>query len=182
MKKRQPPRITGRRQAARTRIFNIEEVDLEFSNGAHRTYERVLGSNRGAVLVAPLTSDRELLLVREYATGMQRYELTFVKGNVDPGEDMLQAANRELQEEIAQAARVLRHLHSITTAPGYLRHTTHVVLAQELYPASRDGDEPEPLEQVRWPLERLDALLEEEEFTDARSVATIYLLQRHLDI
>ena len=97
------PTVTARRPAARTRVFHIEEVDLVFANGARRTYERILGSDRGAVLVAPV-DDELLWLVREYATGMDRYELTFVKGNVDPGEDLLTAANRELQEEIGMAA------------------------------------------------------------------------------
>lgn len=180
MSKRPPPRVIDRRPAANTRVFRIEEVDLVFANGARRTYERILGSDRGAVLVAPV-DDEVLHLVREYATGMDRYELTFVKGNVDPGEDMLAAANRELREEIGMAARSLEHLHSVTTAPGYLRHSTHMVLARDLIEdRSEDGDEPEPLEHVTWPLSRLDTLLGHEEFTDSRSVAALFLLQRWL--
>lgn len=179
MKDNQQPRIVARRQAALTRVFNIEEVDLVFSNGARRTYERVLGSVEGAVLVMALKDD-SILLVREYATGMDRYELSFVKGNVDAGEDLLKAANRELQEEIGFAARHLEHLYSVTTAPGYLRHRTHLVVAEDLYPQARDGDEPEPLEVVPWRLDRIHLLLENDEFSDARSLAALYLLERHL--
>jgi len=176
---RRKPTVTERRRAARTRVFDIEEVHLDFANGAKRVYERVLGSDRGAVLVAPV-DDESLWLVREYATGMDRYELSFVKGNVDPGEDALAAANRELQEEIGMGARHLEPLYSMTTAPGYLRHCTHAVIARDLFPSTRDGDEPEPLEVVRWPLRDLESLLDEEEFTDARSVASLFLLQRYL--
>ena len=176
---RDRPRVAGRRRAARTRIFDIEEVDLVFANGARRTYERILGSVEGAVLVVPLKDD-SVLLVREYATGMDRYELSFVKGNIDAGEELLSAANRELQEEIGFAAHHLDHLYSVTTAPGYLRHRTHVVVAEGLYARTREGDEPEPLELVPWRLDRLEQLLDNEEFTDARSVAALYLLERHL--
>jgi ADP-ribose diphosphatase len=180
MTDRPKPRIVERRSAARTRVFHIEEVDLVFANGARRTYERILGSDRGAVLVAPV-HDGELHLVREYATGMDRYELTFVKGNVDPGEDILEAANRELKEEIGMGAQRLEHVQSMTTAPGYLRHSTHMVLARELFPSPcDDGDEPEPLQCIRWPIERLDELLGHEEFTDSRSVAALFLLQDRL--
>jgi ADP-ribose diphosphatase len=176
---RTAPTVIARRPAARTRVFDIEEVELVFNNGARRTYERVLGSDEGAVLVAPVDKVH-LYLVREYATGMDRYELTFVKGNVDAGEDLLSAADRELQEEIGMGARELEHLRSMTTAPGYLRHSTHVILASDLYPNRLDGDEPEPLETVSWPLDNLEALLEHPEFTDARSVAVALLLQRRL--
>lgn len=179
MSRHRRPTIVARRQAARTRVFNIEEVDLVFPNGARRTYERVLGSVEGAVLVMPLQDDA-ILLVREYATGMDRYELSFVKGNIDAGEDLLEAANRELQEEIGLAARRLEHLHSVTTAPGYLRHRTHMVVAEDLYPRSCDGDEPEPLQVVTWPLDQRHLLLEHDEFTDARSIAALYLLERYL--
>ena len=51
MRGSQPPRVVARRQAARTRVFHIEEVDLVFANGARRTYERIVGSAEGAVLV-----------------------------------------------------------------------------------------------------------------------------------
>ena len=179
MTHRAKPQVVARRSAARTRVFHIEEVDLLFSNGATRTYERILGSDRGAVLVAPV-DDQNLHLVREYATGMDRYEVTFIKGNVDPDEDMLEAANRELQEEIGLGAHHLEHVLSMTTAPGYLRHSTHMVLARDLYASPRDGDEPEPLQHVTWPLAALDDLLKHEEFTDSRSVAALFLLQRRL--
>lgn len=179
MTSRIAPTIVERRPAARTRVFNIEEMDLEFTNGARRTYERVLGSEEGAVLVIPVDVEN-LILVREYAAGMNRYELTFVKGNIDPGEDALRAANRELQEETGLAARNLRHIRSMTTAPGYLRHSTHVILATGLYDSPQQGDEPEPLEVIPWPMSDLDALLDQEEFTDARSVASLLLLQREM--
>ena len=54
------------------------------------------------------------------------------------------------------------------------------MLASDLYASARDGDEPEPLEVTEWPLDRLDALLDHDEFTDARSVATLFILQRRL--
>ena len=179
MRRNDPPRVVARRLAARTRVFHIEEVDLVFANGAHRTYERIVGPAEGAVLVVPLREDT-VLLVREYATGMDRYELSFVKGNVDAGEALLDAANRELQEEIGFAARRLELLYSMTTAPGYLRHNTHVVVAEGLYPRTGEGDEPEPLQIVPWALDGLEELLDHHEFTDARSVAALYLLERYL--
>lgn len=174
------PRILGRTQVAQTRIFRVEALDLEFSNGSRRRFERILGDETDSVLVVPLREDRTLLLVREYAAGSDRYELGLPKGIVEPGEAVLEAANREIREEVGFGARDLRGLGTVSLAPAYIRHQTHLVLARELYPESAEGDEPEPLEVVPWSLERLDDLFERDDFSEARSIAALCLVRRFL--
>ncbi|QFY89990.1 ADP compounds hydrolase NudE [Magnetovirga frankeli] len=175
------PQIHHRELIADTGIFRVQSLELEFSNGACRRYQRILGSPQGAVLVVPLLDADTLLLIREYATAMERYELAFPKGHIEAGESAEQAANRELQEEVGYAAERLEPLDSVTLAPGYLQHTTHLVLARRLYPQRLPGDEPEPIEVVPWPLSRSDELLGRTDFTEARSRLALLLLQRHLN-
>ncbi len=174
------PTVHARRSIANTGIFRIEEMDLEFSNGATRKYQRIVGSDRGAVLIIPMPDPESVLLIREYGAAMERYELAFPKGSIDPGEDPLQAANREIQEETGFGARHLEILHSVTVAPGYLYHTTHIVLATGLYPSRLEGDEPEPIEVVPWRLDDFEPLLARDDFTEARSIAAFCLLRDRL--
>ncbi|MCB1857398.1 MAG: ADP compounds hydrolase NudE [Gammaproteobacteria bacterium] len=173
----QKPTIRARHPIADTGIFTIEELDLEFANGVKRSYQRLVGSERGAVLVIPILGDDTLLLIREYTAGMNRYELAFPKGSVDVGEQPLDAANRELQEEVGYAARQLRLLTSMTIAPGYLYHTTHIVMARNLYPQRLPGDEPEPIEVVPWKIGDYRRLLERPDFTESRSIAGLYIIR-----
>jgi ADP-ribose diphosphatase len=173
------PKIVGRRLAAQTRIFRIEAVDLEFSNGNRRTFERILGGTDSVVVVA-MADAQTVLLIREYAAGVDRYELGLPKGVVDPGEDPLAAAHRELREEVGMGARDLRLIHSLSLVPGYIQHTSRLVLAQDLYPDPAVGDEPEPVEVVPWPLARLDTLLARDDFSEARSIAGLFLARRWL--
>jgi ADP-ribose diphosphatase len=172
-----PPRITSRNICAKTKIFTVEALDLEFNNGTQCQYERLKGSARGAVLVVALQDDNTVVLIHEYAAGVERYELAFPKGKIDPGESILDAANRELKEEIGFGARRLEHITSYTVAPGYLGHTTHVVLAEDLYPERLVGDEPEPIEVVTWRLDDVAGLLAREDVTEARSIAALYLVR-----
>jgi ADP-ribose diphosphatase len=116
-----------------------------------------------------------VLLIREYAAGVHRYELALPKGRVEDGEDMHTAANRELMEEIGYGAGKLQTLMRMTLAPGYLSHVTDIILAEELYPQRLSGDEPEPIEIVPWSLSCLDELLEREDCTEARSIAALYM-------
>jgi ADP-ribose diphosphatase len=173
------PKILRRRLVAESRVFRIEQVDLLFPNGVQRSFERIPGGS-DSVLILPLRDPETLLLIREYSAGTDRYELGFPKGIIEPGEDPLAAANREIREEVGYAARDLRLIHRLSLVPGYIGHHTQVVLARDLYPSPLPGDEPEPLEVVAWPLSDLDALLGREDFDEARCVAALLLLERHL--
>jgi ADP-ribose diphosphatase len=170
------PRITGRRIVASSHLFKVEELDLQFSNGACRRFERIVGGSAPAsVLIIPMLDHDIVLLVREYAAAMDRYELGLPKGLVEQGEDPLHAANREIMEEVGHGARRLRRLTELTLAPAYIEHRTLVILAQDLYPQRIPGDEPEPPEVVPWRLSELDSLLQRTDCTEARTVAALYL-------
>lgn len=181
MSQRQKPEILHRKLVARSRLFQIEQVHLRFSNQAERYYERMRGNNRGAVMVVPVHQG-DLLLALEYAAGTHEYELGFPKGLVDPGETPTQAANRELQEEIGFAAGRLTFLKELSLAPGYFASKMQIFLAEELTPSQLEGDEPEPIEVMPWPLKNWQDLLSEENFSESRSVSALFLAQKHLKL
>jgi len=173
------PEILAQRTVAKSRLFQIEELELRFSNGEQRTFERLASRGPGAVLVVPMLDDQTVLLIREYAAGLERYELSLPKGLIDPGETAVQAANRELMEEVGYGARQLTPMTTLSLAPGYLAHQTQLILARDLYPERRDGDEPEPLQVVPWSLAKLPELLQRDDFSEARSVAALFLASQH---
>jgi ADP-ribose diphosphatase len=174
------PKIHDRRNRKPGNIFTIEELDLEFSNGEKRTFERVVSRGLGAVIVVPIQDKDTVLLVREYAVGMHHYEMGLVKGRLEPGESIVEGAQRELQEEAGFAARDLRELTALSLAPGYMTHVTHVVLARDLYPSKLEGDEPEELEVVPWPLAKLDELTARPDCTEGRTIAALYIARDFL--
>ena len=179
-KVRQVPEILRAETIARTRLFRVERLNLRFANGAEVEYERVPSSTIDSVLVIPVLDATTLLLVREYAAGTHRYELGFPKGVIEREEELLAAANREIMEEIGYGAHRLRHLSSMTIAPGYIGHTTHIVLAEELYRQQLPGDEPEEIEVIPWSLDDTARLLARADFTEARSIAALFLARETL--
>lgn len=176
-----PPEILSDEVVAKSRLFTVESLELKFSNGEQRQYERIRGGGRGAVMIVPLNIDNELLLVREYCAGTNDYQLGFPKGLIDPGETPEQAANRELKEEVGFGAEQLQPLKVVSMAPSYFNATMHILFAQQLYPQTLVGDEPEPLVVVKWPLTDWQSLLQQSDFTEARSVAALLLLTKHLE-
>ena len=140
-------------------------------------YERLVSKGDGAVLIVPMLDNETVLLIREYAAGTERYELGLPKGKVEAGEDVLEAANREIMEEVGHGARHLQLLKRVSLAPGYMGHYTNLLLARDLYPATAPGDEPEPLEVVPWKLSRLDELIAGDECTEGRSLLALYMVR-----
>jgi len=169
------PVIHDRRERRPADLFRVEQLDLEFSNGERRTYERLISRGVGAVIVVAMPDDDHVLLVREYACGVHRYELGLPKGRLEPGESYTEGANRELQEECGYGARELSELGHLTLAPGYMTHRTHVILARDLYTSRLPGDEPEEIEVVKWPMSDLVSLVRREDCTEGRTIAALYM-------
>ncbi|MGF1545852.1 MAG: ADP compounds hydrolase NudE [Thiotrichales bacterium] len=175
------PQIERRELIARTRLFHIEQLDIVFGNGRQVSYERLVTGGLGAVLAVPMLDANTALLIREYSAGTDRYELALPKGRMEPGETPEQAANREMTEEIGYAARRLTPLTRLSLAPAYMAHAIHLVLAEDLYPERAQGDEPEPLEVVPWPLDQLLELSLREDCSEARSIAALYMVRDYLN-
>ena len=177
----QKPQILDRHIVAQSRLFTIESMELRFSNGVERTYERLVPGGSGAVMMVPINEKGEVLLIREYGAGMEDYTLTLPKGAVDLGETVEQAALRELQEEIHFGAKQLHFLKKMSLSPSYMKSGIDVLIALDLYQASLPGDEPEPLEVVTWPLADIDTLVMRADVTEGRAIAALYMAKAWLE-
>jgi ADP-ribose diphosphatase len=168
------PIIHATREIERSRFLRLEQVDLEFSNGARRTFERMRPGGLGAVIIVPMLDAETVLLVCEYGVGLDRYELGLPKGRLDPGETVEEGADRELKEEVGYGARRLTPLHQLSLSPSYMSHIAHVVLAQELYPQRLPG------EVVPWKLADLHTLVARDDVTEGRSIAALFMAREYL--
>lgn len=177
---KQLPQITHRKQVAQSTLFGIEQIDLTFSNGEQRQYERMMGAGRGAVMIVPMIDDT-LLLVREYCAGTHSYILGFPKGLIDEGEQAEKAANRELQEEVGYASEELVKISEVMMAPAFFNAKMTIFLATNLHASKLEGDEPEPLEVVHWSIKDYKELLQQPDFTEARSIAALMLVRDHFE-
>ncbi|CBL45485.1 Conserved hypothetical protein [gamma proteobacterium HdN1] len=171
------PKILKREVVAQSRFFGVEQLHLRFSNGVERVYERLRSPRIPAVMVVALKDEDTVLLIREYSGGLDNYQLTLPKGALELGEPLFDGACRELREEVGFGARRFKELKRLSLSPGYMGHMIYVVLAEDLYPAPLDGDEPEPLEVVEHPLEDMDRLIRAADFTEARALAALYMVR-----
>lgn len=173
----QPPKILSRRSVTDSEMFKVEAVDLEFSNGERRYYEYLLSGTFPAVIIVAMINHSECLLVQEFGIGLEEYQWGLPKGRVDEGESLIEAANRELQEEAGYAAKSLTVLKTLSQSPNYMQHKIHIVLAEDLYKSKLEGDEPEPLAVQRIDLKQLDSVIGRADLSEARSIAALYIVR-----
>jgi ADP-ribose pyrophosphatase len=140
--------------------------------------ERAIVHHPGAVGVVCHDGER-LLLVRQPREAVGDPDaLEIPAGKLEPDEDVMTSARRELAEEVGLAAAEWVHLSSFHTSVGVLDEEVHLYLATGLTPASAEVHEDERIEIVRWPLSDLDGALAATH--DAKTIIGLLLLRDRL--
>ena len=115
--------------------MTVRVDEIEFADGTTGTWD-VLHKGDFALIV-PIHTDGRLELVRQYRYPPQSWSLEFPQGMIDPGEDPLVAATRELAEETGWRAGTVRPLGRFMQAVGFSDQFCAVYLATELSPGER---------------------------------------------
>ena len=154
------------------RVFHVRRDQVKLPNG-HLTHLDIV-SHAGAVAILP-HHEGQIWFVRQYrhAAGQELLELP--AGGLEPGEEPAACAQRELQEEIGMAATTLQRLGTIFLAPGYSTELLHIFFADGLTPSRLPGDEDEIIHLEKFSVEQVYALVEQDFFKDAKTLAVLAL-------
>lgn len=146
--------------------LNIDTVTLP--NGVTVDLETI--RHPGASAVVPLKDDGTVVLIRQFrhAAGGFIYEIP--AGKLNPGEDPLSCAARELEEEIGYRASSFVLLSRIFTAPGFADEVIHVYKATGLTPGRQQLDRDEVLEVVEIPLAEAIRKIEDGTIRDSKTI------------
>lgn len=137
--------------------------------------ERELVRHWGAVGMVPLDRDGDVFLVRQYRHPAGKELLEIPAGKLRQGEDPLECARRELEEEIGYRASIWTRLTSFFTSPGFSDEVLHLYLAEGLEPTQASPEEDEFLEVIKVPLEEALELVASGEIEDSKSIVGIAL-------
>jgi ADP-ribose pyrophosphatase len=157
------------------------EVRVErFRHADGEEVEREIVRHRGAVGILAYDEER-VWLVRQPRETVERELLEIPAGRLDvEGETPLQAARRELAEEVGLGAERWDPIASVYTSAGFTDELVHLFAATGLREASAESEENERIEIVPWPLERVDDAIAE--CRDAKTMIALLWLARHLNI
>ena len=135
--------------------------------------EREIVEHPGAVAIVAVDTEGFVTLVRQLREPTRKRLLEIPAGTAEPGEQPLETARRELQEECGLTGGEWRELAAFWTTPDFCRERMHVfaVDGAERGEAAPAGDE--ELELIRWPVAEIGRRLHEIE--DAKTLAGLLL-------
>lgn len=154
------------------RVFDFTVENVTFPNGVNIDLEII--RHPGASAVVPLTSDNEVIMLKQYrhAVGSLLWEIPAGTFDVDDATPLV-CARRELIEETGYAADSWESLGAVTPLAGYSDERIHLFLARNLSPATQSLDPDEFLEVHSIPLEKVAAMILDGEIEDAKTIAGI---------
>lgn len=170
-------RRTGGREIFHGRIITVKEDQVELPDGRASTREVVL--HPGAVALLPVDVADNIVMVRQFRYTVGEVLLETPAGKLEPGEDPLTCAGRELAEETGLAAHRLTCLTRFYTSPGFSNELIHLFLAEDLYEVRADtADDEEFIEVVRVPLPDAVAMVHDGRIKNAITVIAVLEAER----
>ncbi len=152
------------------RLDKIREDQIE--------YEREIVEHRGCAVIVPLFPDRTIAMVRQYRHATGKYLLEIPAGMLEIGEEPLEGARRELEEEIGVTARKIEPLAAFYISPGFLTEKMSLFLATALTETGQKLEDDELLTIERIPLDEAVEMATDGRIEDAKSIVAILLTQK----
>ena len=148
---------------------NLFDVTLE-RWGAH---EREIVDHPGAVAIVAVDREGMLNLVRQRREAARRELVELPAGTLEEGEQPLECARRELEEETGLTGGTWHEAASFYTTPGFCRERMHLFFAENLEPGRASPEADEELELIRWPVREIGSHLRDVE--DAKTLVGLLL-------
>ncbi|WP_100407062.1 NUDIX hydrolase [Bacillus solitudinis] len=163
-----------------TEIFSGKVIDLkveevELPNGKKSTREIV--KHPGAVAVIPVTKEGKIVLVRQFRKALDKTIIEIPAGKLEKGEEPLECAKRELEEETGYKSESLKFIVSFYTSPGFADELIHLYFTEDLEQGTANTDEDEFLDVLEVTIEEAESLIEDQRIHDAKTVYAVQFLK-----
>ena len=160
-------------QIFKGRVISLQVDDVQLPDGQRAKREIV--KHPGAVAVIAITDDQKIVLVEQYRKALERSIIEIPAGKMEPNEEPIITAQRELEEETGYGCQELVYIQSFATSPGFADEVIHLYAAQQLFKieSPQAGDEDEFIELLHVTIEEAEALVAAGDIFDAKTAFAV---------
>lgn len=165
------------------KILDVELHQVELPDGSTSTRE-ILKHN-GAVAILALTKDNEVILVEQYRKAVESNTLEIPAGKLELGEDPLEAAVRELEEETGYKAEKekFEKIFNLHPAIGYSSELIIIYFVSGLEnQGQQDLDDDEFVNCKKYSIEETFKLIADNKITDSKTLSALFWLKNRIGI
>jgi ADP-ribose pyrophosphatase len=141
-------------------------------------HEREIVEHPGAVAIVAVDAQGMVTLVRQLREAARKHLLELPAGTLEHGEQPLDSAKRELEEETGLTGGTWRQLGGFWTTPGFCREYMHLFAVEGAESGDANPEADEEFEIVRWNVQDIASRLDEVE--DAKTLAGLLLYLRQV--
>ena len=160
------------------KLLHVKSDNVRLLNGNEATREYIL--HPGAAMIIAMLDEKTIVLERQYRYPLDRHFIELPAGKIDPGEDPLDTAKRELREECGYIATEWRHLTTLHPGIGYSNERIELYLARGLTQAGNQLDEDEFLEILHVPVSEAMTWIRDGRITEAKAVTGLLWAEKLL--
>lgn len=164
------------RTVYRGRLLHVQEDDVRLPDGKPARREYIV--HPGAAVMLAMPDAHSVLMERQYRYAVRSHVYELPAGKIDPGEDPLDTAKRELEEETGYRAREWRHLLTTYPVVGYSNERIELYLARDLEHVGHALDEGEFLEVFTMPLDEALDWVRSGRIVEAKTIIGLLLAER----
>jgi ADP-ribose pyrophosphatase len=159
-------------------FLKVQKDTIRLPDG--KTTKREYIKHPGAVVVLPLFDDGSILLERQFRYPLQDVFIEYPAGKIDPNEDPMECAKRELQEETGYTAKTWKFVCTIHNAIAYSDEHLDIFLATGLTAGESKLDEGEFLETFKATVPEMLQWIREGKVSDVKTVIGTFWLEKIL--
>jgi ADP-ribose pyrophosphatase len=156
------------------------QVVREFQKTSTGVRPREIVRHPGAVVVLPLLEDGRVCLIRNFRISVNQTLIELPAGTLEPHEEPIKNAERELIEETGYRASRLQQLHEFYLSPGILDERMYLFLATGLTAGETAREAGEEIENLVVPWEAAVRMAVDGRIQDAKSIVGLLLVDRLL--
>ena len=157
-------------------FLTVEKDTVQLPDGKHVSREYI--KHPGAVVILPLFDDGTVLLERQFRYPLHKVFIEFPAGKIDPNEDSLICAQRELKEETGYTATDWQFLCTIHNAIAYSDEHLDIYVARGLVAGEPKLDEEEFLDTFIASVDDVMTWVRTGKITDVKTVIGAFWLEK----